>query len=67
MNKNKNLPANAIPCADVRPGMFLLLDGYVARVTTVKWYGFDGVVTADGIRRRVNRAGTMRLAETPIS
>jgi hypothetical protein len=64
MNKNTNLPANAISCADVKPGMFIHRPGgYVSLVTTVTWYGFEGKVIADGERIRVNRAGTMRLAD----
>ena len=63
---NKNLPANAIACTDVRPGMAITrpfeAGTPVHTVTTVKWYGFDGVVVTDLARFRVNRAGTLRLA-----
>jgi hypothetical protein len=61
-NKNPNLPANAIATTDVEVGMMILLGAYTCRVTSVKWYGDRGVIIADGIRRTVNRAGTMRLA-----
>lgn len=63
-NTNPNLPANAIRSTDVRVGMFIERPGgFVAQVTSVKWFGFDGVFIADGERIRTNRAGTMRLAD----
>lgn len=62
-NKNPNLPANAIRCADVRPGMRLRdRAGIVHTVTQVTWYGFEGKVVTPLGTLRVNRAGTLRLA-----
>jgi hypothetical protein len=63
-NTNPNLPANAISAADVEVGMYIVRPGgYVSQVTLVRWFGFDGAITADGERIRVNRAGTLRLAD----
>lgn len=63
-NTNPNLPANAISTKDVEVGMFIERPGgYVSQVTSVKWFGFDGIIVADGERIRVNKAGTMRLAD----
>lgn len=61
MNKNPNLPANAIRTTDVKVGDFIVRGGYVSQVSSVKWYGFNGIIIADGERIRVNSAGTMRL------
>jgi hypothetical protein len=63
-NKNPNLPANAIRTTDVRVGMFIERPGgFVSKVTSVWFGGFNGIIVADGERIRVNAAGTLRLAE----
>lgn len=62
MNKNPNLPANALPATDVVAGMYLVHGAYVMRVESVLWNGFNGIIKGDGMTKRVNRAGTVRLA-----
>lgn len=61
-NKNPNLPANAVSCADAAPGMVIVREGVVQTITTVRWFGFSATVHTDMDRFRVNRAGTLRLA-----
>lgn len=61
-NTNPNLPANAVRTTDVRPDMVLDVNGTQRVVTRVRWYGFNGIIEWDGGLRRVNAAGTMRLA-----
>lgn len=62
MNKNPNLPVNAIRTTQVREGDVIVRNGVVQSVTRVQWYGHNGIITTTVERVRVNAAGTMRLA-----
>lgn len=67
MNKNTNLPANAVAVADVRPGMVILRPRHedeTLLVTSVKRYGQQVMVHTDAYGPiRCNMAGSLRLAE----
>lgn len=62
-NKNPNLPANAIPVADVTEGMTIRFpyagDG-AHKVTKVLRTGVQVVITTDKGKFRANLAGTVR-------
>ncbi len=64
MNTNPNLPANALNTIDVMPGDVLDTRAGVRTVMNVDWFGARGTFRfTDGTTLRVNRAGTVRLAD----